>query len=343
MTVHEPRGVAALIVPWNDPLAIACGQTAAALVTGNTVVLKPSEKTPLSTRRLAELVELPPGVLNLLLGDARAGRALVANPGVDLVAHTGSVATGREIATACAPTIRKKALLELGGKDPLIVDADVDPLWAAEQAARGAFANAGQLCTSVERVYVHEAVAEVFLQALVERAEAVVVGNGLDPATEMGPLIDEAQRRLVHRHVGAAVEAGAELLTGGRPADPPGSFYPPTVLTGVHGGMAIMREETFGPVAPVQVVPSFDAALAAAGDTSYGLAASVLTGSQAHAQRAWRELEVGTVKVNSVSGGAPGEAAHPRKLSGNALGYGLELLDELTYTKVVHLEPAPRR
>jgi succinate-semialdehyde dehydrogenase/glutarate-semialdehyde dehydrogenase len=178
----------------------------------------------------------------------------VANPGVDLVAHTGSVATGREIAIACAPTIHKKALLELGGKDPLIVDADVDPRWAAEQAAQGAFANAGQLCTSVERVYVHEAVAEAFLEALVERAEAVVVGNGLDPAIEMGPLIDEAQRRVVHRHVSAAVEAGAELLTGGHPADPPGSFYPPTVLTGVHGGMAIMREETFGPVAPVQVL-----------------------------------------------------------------------------------------
>src|SRR3954471_19484693 len=158
MMVHEPRGVAALLVPWNDPIAIAGGQLGACLVTGNTVVLKPSEKTPLSTIRLVELLDLPAGVLELLLGDARAGRPLAAHPEVDLVIHTGSIATGRELAAACAGDLRK-ALLELGGKDPLIVDSGVDAAWAAEQAAAGAFANAGQLCTSVERIYVHEAVA----------------------------------------------------------------------------------------------------------------------------------------------------------------------------------------
>jgi acyl-CoA reductase-like NAD-dependent aldehyde dehydrogenase len=341
LMVHEPCGVAAVIVPWNDPVAIACGQIAAALVTGNTVVFKPSEKTPLCGRRLAELMELPPGALNVLLGDARAGRPLVAHHGVDVVVHTGSVGTGREIARICASSL-KKALLELGGKDPLIVDEGVDPGWAADQAASGAFANAGQVCTSVERIYVHERVAEPFIEALVERAESLVVGSGLEPGTGMGPLIDEGQRRHVHRQVDEAVAAGAELLTGGRPGDGPGTFYPPTVLSGVDGRMAIMREETFGPVAPVQVVESFEDSLRAANETGYGLAASVLTPLQEHAQRAWRELQAGTVKVNAVWGGAPGGAAQPRKMSGTGFGYGPELLTELTCTKVVHVEPAPR-
>jgi len=338
--VREPRGVAALLVPWNDPLAIACGQIAAALVTGNTVVYKPSERTPLSGRRIVELFDGPDGVLNLLLGDGRAGAPLVAHPGVDVVVHTGSVETGRKIAAGCAPAL-KKALLELGGKDPLIVDEGVDPAWAAEQAASGAFTATGQLCTSVERIYVHGSLADPFLEALVSRAASLVVGNGLDPETDVGPLVDERQRRIVHDHVREAVAAGAELLTGGEPAEGPGFFYPATVLSGVEGMMRIMREETFGPVAPVQVVASFEAALEEANSTSYGLAASVLTSSQANAQRAWRELEAGTVKVNSVWGGAPGGAAEPRKASGTGFGYGPELLDELTQTKVVHVEPAP--
>jgi acyl-CoA reductase-like NAD-dependent aldehyde dehydrogenase len=330
MMVHEPRGVVALIVPWNDPVAIACGQIAAALVTGNTAVFKPSEKTPLSAVRLAQLLDVPAGVLNLLLGDERAGRPLVAHPEVDVVLHTGSVETGREIARECAGTL-KKAILELGGKDALIVDDGVDPHWAAEQAASGAFANAGQICTSVERIYVHEAVAGPFVAALAAQARSMTIG----------PLIDEGQRDVVHRHVGDAVKGGAEVLAGGEPSDGPGSFYPPTVLVGVDDEMAIMREETFGPVAAVRIVASFDEALAAANRTRYGLAASVLTGDEEHAQRAWRELDAGTVKVNAVWGGAPGGAAQPRRQSGGGFGYGPELLDELTQTKVVHLQPAP--
>jgi acyl-CoA reductase-like NAD-dependent aldehyde dehydrogenase len=330
LMVHEPRGVVALLVPWNDPIAIACGQLAAALATGNAVVLKPSEKTPLSTVRLVEVLDLG-DVLQLVLGDARAGRPLAAHPGVDLVVHTGSVATGRELAEVCARDLRK-ALLELGGKDPLVVDAGVDPVWAAEQAAAGAFANAGQLCTSVERIYVHEALAVPFLDALVERAQA----------TRIGPLIDEAQREIVHRHVTEAVAAGATVRCGGEPADGPGFFYPPTVLEGVDDAMDVMTEETFGPVAAVRVVASFDDALRAADGTAYGLQATVLTADQAHAQRAWRELRAGTVKVNAVWGGAPGGAAQPRGQSGTGFGYGPELLDELTTTKVVHVEPAPR-
>jgi succinate-semialdehyde dehydrogenase/glutarate-semialdehyde dehydrogenase len=330
LMVHEPRGVAALLVPWNDPIAIAGGQLGACLVAGNTVVLKPSEKTPLSTIRLVELLDLPAGVLELLLGDERAGRPLAAHPEVDLVIHTGSIATGREIAALTARDLRK-ALLELGGKDPLVVDADVDPVWAAEQAAAGAFANAGQLCTSVERIYVHADVAEPFVAALTAQARE----------TTLGPLIDERQREIVHRHVSEALAGGAELHAGGEPGDGPGFFYPPTVLSGCAPDMAVMREETFGPVAAVQVVGSFDDAIRHANATDYGLAATVLTPSMAHAQTAWRELRAGTVKVNAVWGGAPGGAAQPQGASGTGFGYGPELLDEVTLTKVVHLEPPP--
>ena len=340
LMVHEPRGVVALLVPWNDPVALACGQIAAALVTGNAVIFKPSEKTPLSAARIVELLDIPAGALVLLQGDSRAGRPLAAHERVDLVVHTGSTQTGREIAEACAGRLGK-ALLELGGKDPLIVDAGVDPEWAAGEAALGAFANAGQICTSVERIYVHREVAGPFLSALARRARDLRVGPGMDDRSQMGPLIDEDQRMWVHRHVQDAVHAGAELLTGGELPDGPGFFYPPTVLAGPPRDAPVLAQETFGPVAAVRVVDSFGAALAEACAGEYGLAASVLTPSQANAQRAWRELPVGTVKINGVFGGAPGGAAEPRGHSGMGFGYGPELLDEMTHTKVVHIAPAP--
>jgi acyl-CoA reductase-like NAD-dependent aldehyde dehydrogenase len=292
-------------------------------------VFKPSEKTPLSGARLVELLDLG-DILQLLHGDARAGRPLAAHAGVDLVIHTGSVQTGRDVAEACLDRLGK-ALLELGGKDAMIVDADVEPEWAAEQAATGAFANAGQLCTSIERIYVHSAVAGPFLEALRRRAEA----------TEIGPLIDEDQREWVHNHVEDACNNGAELLAGGRIPDGPGCFYPPTVLVGPSGDAPVIAQETFGPVAAVRVVNSFEQGLEEANQGEYGLAAVVLTRSHAHAQRAWRELDVGTVKVNAVFGGAPGGAAEPRRCSGYGFGYGPELLDEVTHTKAVHLGVAP--
>ena len=340
LMVHEPRGVAVVLTPWNDPVAIACGLLAGCLVTGNTVVFKPSERTPLSGARLVELLELPTGVVNLVHGDVRAGRPLVAHPDVDLVIHVGSLATGREIAAVCGRT-GAKAVLELGGKDPLVVDAGVDPAWAAAQAAAGAFANAGQICTSVERIYLHADVAEDFVEALVKEAEALVVGSGLDPTTTMGPLVDHRQRDVVHRQVTDALTTGAAARAGGVLPERPGAYYPPTVLTGCTDDMAVMCEETFGPVAAIRVVASYDEALEAANRSAYGLAATVLTPSMVHAQRAWRELVVGTVKVNAVWGGAPGGAAEPHAGSGRGFGYGPELLDEVTTTKVVHVAPPP--
>jgi acyl-CoA reductase-like NAD-dependent aldehyde dehydrogenase len=336
LMMRVSRGVAALCLPWNDPVAIACAHMAANLVVGNTVVCKPSEKTPLSTALVIELLnaDLPEGVLQMAAGDGSVGAALASDPGVDVVVHVGSVRTGRSVAAACAAR-GAKAVLELGGKDPMIVDAGVDPAWAAEQAATGCFANAGQICTSVERVYVHREVADAFVDELVARAKAIRVG------VDMGPLIDAGQRDTVDRHVREAVAAGADLRCGGSAVEGRGWFYPPTVVTGVRPGMAVVEEETFGPVAAVQVVGSFDEALALADGTAYGLAAVVLTPHLAHAQRAGRELHVGTVKVNAAFGGASGGAATPHGASGDGFGYGPELLDELTRMRVVHIEPVP--
>jgi succinate-semialdehyde dehydrogenase / glutarate-semialdehyde dehydrogenase len=331
--VPGPRGVVAVLTPWNDPVAVAAGLLGAALVTGNTVVHKPSERCPLTGRRFAELLaaHLPEGVLEIVDGDGSVGELLVAGD-VDVVAHVGSSATGRAIALECART-GAKAVLENGGNDPLIVDENVDPAWAAAQAALGSFANAGQICVSVERIYCHAGIADRFLAALT--AEAT------EWAERLGPLVDRRQREHVHGQVTEALAAGAHALTGGEVPDGPGAFYPPTVLIGCTPTMRVMREETFGPVAPVRVVPDFDAALAEAVRDDYGLAATVLTADMARAQTAWRALPVGTVKVNNVFGGAPGGAAQPRRASGSGFGYGPELLDEMTTVKVVHLAPPP--
>jgi len=344
LMVPEPRGVVAVITPWNDPVAVPAGLLAAALVSGNTVVFKPSERTPATGARLAEsfAAELPPGVLQTVQGGAETGATLAGHEAVDVVCHVGSTRAGRAIARAAAGS-GAKVVLENGGNDPLVVDADVDPEWAAAQAALGGFINSGQLCTAVERVHVHESLAADFLAALVAEAESLVLGPGSDPGTTLGPLVDVRARSEVHDQVRQALDAGARLLTGGTVPAGPGAFYPATVLTDVRPDMAVMAEETFGPVVPVMPAASFGEALEAATRSRYGLAATVLTGSMAHAQEAWRRLPVGTVKVNAVFGGAPGGAAQPRGASGDGFGYGPELLDELTRIKVVHLGRATLR
>jgi succinate-semialdehyde dehydrogenase/glutarate-semialdehyde dehydrogenase len=338
---REPRGVVAVVTPWNDPYPAAAGLIAAALVTGNTVVHKPSERSALPgyemARRIAEC--LPAGVLNIVGGDGETGEALVSDHRVALVAHVGSTAAGRRIA-ALAGTRGARVLLENGGKDSLLVDAGVDPAWAAEQIAVGAFTNTGQLCTSVERVYLHETVADAVVEELARRAESMTVGAPDDEATELGPLVDERQLGVVAAHVDAAVAAGARLVTGGRRLERPGCFYPPTVLDDCTDEMALLTEETFGPVAAVRRVASFEEALRCAGSGRYGLAATVLTPDLDHAMAAATELEVGTVKVNAVFGGAPGGSADPRRESGGGAGYGPDLLREMTVLKAVHLEAA---
>ncbi|GAA4285702.1 aldehyde dehydrogenase family protein [Georgenia daeguensis] len=338
---REPHGVVAVVTPWNDPFPTAAGLLAAALITGNTVVHKPSERSAAPGWELARLIAgaLPAGVLNVVNGDGGTGAALVADPRVALVAQVGSTAVGREIAARVGAR-GGRVLLENGGKDPIVVDAGVDPAWAAGQIALGAFTNTGQICTSVERVYLHEAVAEDVLGELVRIAEAMRVGDPADRATELGPLVDEVQLAVVDEHVSAALAAGAEALAGGSRRDGAGCFYPATVLDGCTADMAVMTEETFGPVAAVTRVADFDEALRLADAGRYGLAATVLTPDLAHALRAAEELEVGTVKVNAVFGGAPGGSADPRKDSGAGAGYGPDLLAAMTVLKTVHLEAA---
>ncbi|WP_457965272.1 aldehyde dehydrogenase [Arthrobacter sp. D1-29] len=334
-TVAEPRGVAVLLTPWNDPVAVACGLIGAALATGNTVIHKPSERCPRLGEALGEVLApaFPPGVLLTVSGGARVGE-LLTSTGVDVIAHVGSSASGARIAAAAVAT-GAHFIRENGGNDPLLVDRDVDPVWAAEQAAIGAFANSGQICTSVERIYVHEAIADEFCAAL-EAEAALRNGNGT-----VAPLVDTRLRDAVHAQVAEAVELGAHAVEGGAVPDGPGAHYPATVLLGCTGSMQVMTEETFGPVAPVQVVSTFAEGLREACNGRFGLAATVLTGSIAHAQQAIASLPVGTVKVNEVFGGAPGGSAQPRGDSGEGFGYGPELLDEFTRVKVVHVAAPP--
>lgn len=334
-TVAEPRGVAVLLTPWNDPVAVACGLIGAALVTGNTVVHKPSERCPRLGEALGEVLApaFPPGVFQTINGGAGVG-ALLAESQVDVVAHVGSSAAGARIARAGALT-GAHVIRENGGNDPLLVDRDVDPAWAAGQAAVGAFSNSGQICVAVERIYVHEAIAKEFCAAL--EAEAALRNNN----GTVAPLVDERMRDAVHAHVTDALRQGAHAVEGGVLPDGPGSFYPATVLLECTDSMQVMTEETFGPVAPVQVVKSFDDGLRLACSGKYGLAATVLSGNMAHVQQAVAALPVGTVKVNEVFGGAPGGAAQPRGESGAGFGYGPELLDEFSRVKVVHIAAPP--
>ncbi|HET8594714.1 MAG TPA: aldehyde dehydrogenase family protein [Intrasporangium sp.] len=338
----EPRGLVAVLTPWNDPYPAAAGLIAAALMTGNTVVHKPSERSSEPGLMLGRIIAscLPDGVLELVDGDGTVGAAIVEDPRVDVVAHVGSTATGRAISMATAAR-GAKSIVENGGKDPIVVDADVDPAWAAEQIGIGCFTNGGQLCTSVERVYLHEAVADAVIEHLVRHAEALRAGDPSDDATTLTPIVDERQLAVVDAHVQGAVADGARCLTGGARLDRPGPWYAPTVLTDCTAEMQVMREETFGPVAPITVVPSFEAGLDLACESDYGLAATVLTRDQHHATEAIERLDVGTLKVNAVFGGAPGGSADPRRGSGHGRGYGPDLFGEFVALKAVHLEPAP--
>ena len=334
-TVAEPRGVAVLLTPWNDPVAVACGLIGAALVTGNTAVHKPSERCPRLGEALGEVLApaFPPGVFQTVSGGAAVG-ALLAQSGADVIAHVGSSAAGARIARAGVLT-GAHVIRENGGNDPLLVDRDVDPVWAAEQAAIGAFSNSGQICVAVERIYVHEDIAAEFCKAL--EAEAALRNNN----GTVAPLVDLRMRDEVHAQVADALSQGARAIEGGALPDGPGSFYPATVLLDCTDRMQIMTEETFGPIAPVQVVKSFDNGLRLACSGRYGLAATVLSGNIAHIQQAVAALPVGTVKVNEVFGGAPGGAAQPRGESGAGFGYGPELLDEFSRVKVVHIAAPP--
>ncbi|MEU6734429.1 aldehyde dehydrogenase family protein [Streptomyces physcomitrii] len=303
--VYEPIGVCALIAPWNYPLLQASWKVAPALAAGNTFVLKPSETTPLSTLALIRLIEeagAPRGVANLVLGSgATVGAALTAHPDVDLVSFTGGLATGRRIMASAAEGVKNIAL-ELGGKNPNLVFADADFDAALGFALDASFLHSGQVCSAGSRLLVQDTLHDRFVEALAERAAAIRLGDGLDPATESGPLSSAEHRDKVEAYFAIAREDGARLVTGGgRPDDPAlarGFFLRPTVYADCERSMRIVQEEVFGPVVTVERFHDEDEAVALANDTRYGLAGGVWTSEASRAQRVANRLRHGTVWIN---------------------------------------------
>jgi len=306
MITYEPLGVVAIIKPWNYPLELPLWSIGAALLCGNTIVFKPSEHSPLVGAALCRAFHdagFPPGVVNLVLGGPDIGAALV-DADVDMVSFTGSLDAGRMVGTRCGER-GIRVSLELGGKDAFIVAADANLDAAVNGAVWGAFTNCGQVCTSAERFYVARDVADEFIRRVVEKARALRVGNGERDHIDMGPLVSKHQRSKVEAQVAEALQKGARALCGaGRPQGnslEQGYFYMPTVLVDVRHDMAVMREETFGPVVPIVVVDSFEEAIAQANDTPYGLGASVWTRSVRNAQIAIRSLRTGMVWINDIN------------------------------------------
>jgi phenylacetaldehyde dehydrogenase len=344
-TLREPVGVVGAIIPWNFPLLMCGYKLGPSLAAGNTVVLKPAEQTPLSALRLAELVQeigFPPGVVNVVTGFGEtAGAPLAAHHDVDKITFTGENATGQKIIEAAKGNL-KRVSLELGGKSPNIVFDDAD----LEAALAGTFGavwfNQGQCCIAGARVYVQERVRDVFAERLVERARAIRLGNGLEPTTEMGPLVSAEQLERVTRYVRSGASEGASVLVGGDRADDEalaaGFFVRPAVLADVAPHMRVMREEIFGPVAMVSSFADEDEAVAYANDTSFGLAAGVWTRDVKRAHRMASKIHAGTVWVNTYGWF---DAAVPYggfKMSGYGKELGAEALDAYLQTKTVWVD-----
>jgi acyl-CoA reductase-like NAD-dependent aldehyde dehydrogenase len=344
--LHEPYGVVGIISPWNYPFSIPATEALAALVAGNAVVLKPSELTPLIALELQALLReagVPDDIFQVLPGDGETGAALVRSE-ISKLIFTGSVTTGRRIAQVAAERLLP-VVLELGGKDPMIVleDADIDV--ASSGAVWGAFMNAGQTCLSVERCYVHQSLYSVFLEACAEKVRKLRVGNGMDPASEIGPMIHERQVRVVETQIEDAKQRGARVLVGGtrlRELGP--TFFAPTVLADVDHSMRVMQEETFGPVLPVTPFREETEAVRRANDSDFGLAASIWTRDRARGERLARQINAGTVMVNdAVSCFSISEAPHGGvKASGLGRTHGRWGLEEMARVKYVDSDRLPR-
>ncbi|MDD1660108.1 MAG: aldehyde dehydrogenase family protein [Methanomicrobiales archaeon] len=343
LVVREPIGVCGAILPWNMPAIILGWKAGAALVTGNALVVKPASSAPLTCLRIAAILEqsgLPPGVLNLVTGTgATAGYALVAHPGIGKISFTGDTVTGTQIRAAAAPHL-KEVVLELGGSDPMIVWKDAPLEKAVEGAIRGRFYNAGQICTAVKRLYLHEAIADRFVEQLERRVRAIRVGNGMDPATGMGPLQNRPQLERVSflveevRAEGqGTIRCGGMRLSGeGRER---GFFYAPTLVTGVSPEASLLREEVFGPVLPVMTVPDLDTAIAEANRTRYGLGASVWTSDLHVVKQVFARVRAGIVWVNRHLTVPPEVPFGGLRESGLGRENGIQALSRWTRTRTL--------
>src|SRR6266496_368924 len=348
---YKPLGVVGIISPWNFPWATPLDEVVIALMAGNSVVLKPSELTPLTGLQIKEVFRragLPDGLLEVVTGDGSIGAALVA-AGVDKIMFTGSVATGKRVAEAAAKYLTP-VVLELGGKDPMIVLDDANIKNAARGAVWAAFANSGQACASVERCYVHESIADQFIKEVVAETKSLrqpnlvsAEGAAIGPAEEsidIGSMTSEQQLRTVERHVHEATARGAIALTGGeRVAGSSGLFFEPTVLTNVSHEMDVMREETFGPVLPIMTFKTDDDAVHLANDSVYGLTASVWTSNLSRGRRVAERIDAGTVMVNDAlySHGIAQTPWGGVKQSGLGRTHGRAGLLELVHTQHIHV------
>jgi len=296
---YRPLGVVGIITPWNAPVNLALGPLVSALYTGNTVVLKPSPYTPLTTLKLGEIIRdvFPPGVVNVLAGGDDLGQAMTEHGDIDKISFTGSVATGKKVLASAAGTL-KRVTLELGGNDPAIIMDDVDPQAIAGKVFFAAFVNSGQVCMAIKRIYAHESIYAELCDALVKEAGKVRLGNGLDPATTLGPLQNRMQYDKVVGLLEDARRNGARFLTGGDVPDSPGYFVPPTLVTDIGDDSRLVREEQFGPVVPILKFSDLEDALRRANDTRFGLSGSVWTSNTERGAEIAARLEVGTAWVN---------------------------------------------
>ena len=339
LVLKEPFGVVTAIVPWNYPILLLMWKRAPALAAGNTVVVKPSPYTPLSTLELCEgfAKVFPEGVINVVVGEADVGQQLVTHHDTSLIAFTGSVATGKKVMTAASEQM-KKVHLELGGKDAFIVCEDVDLEVAAKGAVWASYLNTGQVCTSAERLYVVDDVYDEFVEAFVAETKALVVGDPMQDQTDIGPLVRGVQRDRVERQLETARAAGAKIVHGGDRTYDRGFFLTPAVVVDVADDMELMTEETFGPVAPIAKASSLDEAIERANASEYGLGANVYTLRLDYMLKAMEELEAGTVWFNDPLTDNEAAPFGGMKASGNGRELGPEGLDDFRQTKHVHID-----
>ncbi|MFP3462785.1 aminobutyraldehyde dehydrogenase [Arthrobacter globiformis] len=327
LVLRQPIGVVGLITPWNYPLLEAVWKIGPALAAGNTVVLKPSEITPVTTVALAQMAEsiFPPGVLNVVLGDGTTGAAIVSHPAIGMVSLTGDGGTGKKIAKSASDTL-KRVHLELGGKAPVLVFNDANLDYTAEQLSLAAFANSGQDCTAASRIIVHEDVYDAFVELFLDRVSKIVVGDPADPETQIGPLVSERQLERVLGFLERATTTSARVRLGGKKLDRPGYYISLTVVTDVDQSDELVQKEVFGPVVTIQKASCDDDMLTMANDVPYGLSSSVWTTNISRTTRFMRDLNFGTVWVNGHLSTVPempfggfGESGYGKELSAQSI------------------------